>query len=608
MALQDEEDLYEGKLAEAVREMNEAGHDINSVTFLVKNGAEWHPKLRSDVASEFKRKARRARDNSSKIRGDIWFTLRDPLRGESEMLAKAPDSVEAGSDVDLDFYSTVYYWVPMRGWEIPYYKGRSLAALGMHEEAIDCYDAAHGDPDRSGTTQKDAYLHHMYRERGMILVAKGNSLEMLGRYEEAIRCYDELLESEPTSVLVNKGCALMKIGRFQDAVDAFDRFFSEVQPYCSEALANKAYALARLGRHEESIKCYQEISWLDGHMLLNKGDSLSRAGRHDEAKACFDRAADTNLYDRMSGDFEYSLSTLYSNWMPFRTAKQTSCEDFLYKAMDYAEKNDYWTAIMYADKALAVDPDDRTALVAKGCLVSALGFREEAIDLLSGVAGTAPEGFLAPYREAGSLARLGRHEEAVVYYDRALGAAPGHCRASYKKGDSLALLGRHGDAMPCYDAALEAEPYSLFIARKKCNSLADLGRYGEAMGLYEEAREEGEIMRVTGDGPDVSLIDPGLLLRLDWGGKLSASSRALALKAHALMAAGYSLARLGCHIEEAGCYKGALELWPECKNADAAKDRIASLEGPGYCVRSGIWRSGKARDSIRGLLESGARF
>ena len=57
-------------------------------------------------------------------------------------------------------------------------KGSSFAELGLHEEAIECYDEA--------IAINPQYLEAWYN--------KGNSLaEGLGRHEEAIECYDEAI-------------------------------------------------------------------------------------------------------------------------------------------------------------------------------------------------------------------------------------------------------------------------------------------------------------------------------------------------------------------------------------------------------------------------------
>ena len=56
------------------------------------------------------------------------------------------------------------------------YKGLSLAELGRHAEAIDCYDRG---------LEIDPKDHFAYSNKGI-------SLDMLGRHDEAKKCFEEV--------------------------------------------------------------------------------------------------------------------------------------------------------------------------------------------------------------------------------------------------------------------------------------------------------------------------------------------------------------------------------------------------------------------------------
>jgi len=87
-------------------------------------------------------------------------------------------------------------------------KGRILAALNRHEEAITSYDQAL-------TIKPDD--HQVWYNRGIVL-------NNLGRYEEAITSYGQAIIIKPDDYQSwhNRGGALSSLGRYEEAIASFD--------------------------------------------------------------------------------------------------------------------------------------------------------------------------------------------------------------------------------------------------------------------------------------------------------------------------------------------------------------------------------------------------
>lgn len=157
-------------------------------------------------------------------------------------------------------------------------KGRCLAALGQHNEAITLYNKIL----EFQPVDRRAWYN------------KGISLDALKLYEEAIHCYDKTLEINPKDDAAwnNKGLSLYYLGRYEDAIRCCDKAIS-INSKGSDIWNNKGISLAALGKHTEAIHCYDLASEIDPNFSSpwnNKGISLEALGRKDEAILCFTKA------------------------------------------------------------------------------------------------------------------------------------------------------------------------------------------------------------------------------------------------------------------------------------------------------------------------------
>ena len=102
----------------------------------------------------------------------------------------------------------------------------------------------------------------------------------------------------------------------------------------------------------------------------------------------------------------------------------------------------YTKAILYLDKVLAIDPNDKFALYNKGA----------------------------------SLNNLGNYTQAIPYLDKALAIDPNFKEALNGKGNALYGLGNYAQALQYYEKALAIDPNNKVFLNNKENALLKLGK------------------------------------------------------------------------------------------------------------------------------------
>jgi predicted O-linked N-acetylglucosamine transferase (SPINDLY family) len=212
--------------------------------------------------------------------------------------------------------------------EALYLRGRVLARLERHEEALQSFDAALATrPDHVGALRRkaDTLLAQKRSEEALAaydeallqrptLVAaldgRGVALLGLGRQADAIASFDRALAIAPrfARAYYHRGMALAALGRYDDALGSYGRAL-EIAPGLVEAWNNHGTTLAKLSREEEALASYNRALALDSchvRALYNRGNAYQALRRYAEAAADFERVI------AFDGDFEYALgSALY---------------------------------------------------------------------------------------------------------------------------------------------------------------------------------------------------------------------------------------------------------------------------------------------------------
>jgi tetratricopeptide (TPR) repeat protein len=264
-------------------------------------------------------------------------------------------------------------------------KGLSLASVGLHQEAIDCYDR---------TIDIDSQYSEPWNNKGI-------SLDSLGRHQEAIDCYAEALGIDPQCVaaLNNKGISLGSLGLYQEAIDCYDEALDIDSQYIN-TWNNKGNCLDSLGRYQEAIDCYDkalDINPRYAETWNNKGVSLNSLGRYREAIDCYDKALD--IAPRYTFAWNNKGSSFYSLGL-------------------------YHEAVNCQDKSLEIDPKNAVAWYNKGHSLRALGLYQEAVGCYDKVLDIDPRNVGAWYNKASSEEKVGRLAEAVNSYQNFIKLAP----------------------------------------------------------------------------------------------------------------------------------------------------------------------------------------
>src|SRR5215212_1797923 len=155
------------------------------------------------------------------------------------------------------------------------------------------------------------------------------------------------------------------------------------------------------------------------------------------------------------------------------------------QAVEAYEQGMYEEAIVYFDRALAIDPNDIDALINKGIALDGLRRYQEAILYYDSALAIDPNDIDALINKGADLYNLGRHEEAIGYFDRALAIDPNNASALYNKGNSLAGLKNCVEAIRYYDEVLSIDPNYRPALVNKGACLGNLGRHQEAARYFE---------------------------------------------------------------------------------------------------------------------------
>jgi tetratricopeptide (TPR) repeat protein len=372
-------------------------------------------------------------------------------------------------------------------------KGGSLAALGRHDDATRCYDAALAIEPRAAQIWNN----------------KGSALSALGRSEEATRCFDQALTIQPrfAMALDNKARQLMVGGRHQQALQCYDQVLT-IDPHYAEAWQGKGIVFTKLERHEEAIRCYDRALALDGKLANawhNRGLSLLGLQRDGEALECFDHALAINprllvALDRkavaLAGLERYAEAV-----QCFEQALALNPEDFdlwIILAQCRSAVGDIAGQMQALNKALERNPRDGMALICLAMALAKSGRNKEAMDHYHkanelgdlSIAKLIEQFRKLALREEDAFQRgyafqqAGNYEEAIRCYDAGLAVDANHPDIWNNKGLALKALGKVREAIGCHERALAIDPQNTSAWGGKGNRSMDLEMHEQALACY----------------------------------------------------------------------------------------------------------------------------
>jgi len=299
-------------------------------------------------------------------------------------------------------------------------KGGSLAALGRHEEAVDCYEKALAiDPDDVIT-----------------LSNKGVALSALGLHNKAIVCYDRAVAIDPGSAMAwnNKGSSLIDLEQYEESLECFD-IVLKIDPRNATALSNKGRSLGVLGRHQQALICYDAAlaaDWRYGTAWNGKGGALTALGKSQEALTCFDQAL--TIDPRNAAAWNNKGSTL-------------------------SDLGRHQEALTCYDQALKIEPSHSRAWNNKANALGALRRFREAVKCCDHALAADPGYANAWYNKGVWLTDLpDQYEGALRCYEKALAIDPREAKTWCNKASLEEALGRMREAASSYRQFIELAP------------------------------------------------------------------------------------------------------------------------------------------------------
>ncbi len=253
-------------------------------------------------------------------------------------------------------------------------KGRVLAKLDRHEEAIDYYDRAiELDP-------MDEYTW----------TCRGNALYWMKRFEEALQCFQQALEIDPKYeyAWVCKGDALSRMKQFEEALQCFQQAL-EIDPQDRYAWTCKGNALFWMKRLEEALQCFQQALEIDPEYKYAwtwKGNALSRMKQFDEALQCFQHALEIDPQDKYA---------------------------WTWKGNALSRMKQFEEALQCFEQVIEIDPRYPWAWSCKGDTLSRMNQREEGMRCYGKAVEVDPEWPLQPAVLAECLFALRRFPEGL---------------------------------------------------------------------------------------------------------------------------------------------------------------------------------------------------
>ena len=158
-------------------------------------------------------------------------------------------------------------------------------------------------------------------------------------------------------------------------------------------------------------------------------------------------------------------------------------------ALELMQKGEYAASIAEWNKALAMDPNDVSALSNYGAVLTAIGEFERADELFGKALASDPGNYKAYSNLGVSLARRGKFDEAATQLRKALDYNPNDVRSLSTLGGILLNSGQSEEAMELLREALELDPLDVDTLNNLGGGLARAGKFGEAIPHFEKALE-----------------------------------------------------------------------------------------------------------------------
>lgn len=298
----------------------------------------------------------------------------------------------------------------------------------------------------------------------MGLLLPGYVAVLQGRYAKAIDYFQRAISIVPTDILakISLGIVFEQVGRKSEALDICDQIL-QIDSNFDHAIILKSEILSDLGRHDEALMLIDsanantDLSYLRASILFAKGDDKATL---DYVESIPDSSPFSGLFRFIRSRILFKQGKLLE---AFRIAKSlvrvNEVEDQSWALI--AQILHSWGkekhAVAAADKSLAINPTQISALWAKSLALVELQQYEQAISVFK----TAEKHVQHPalsFNHATTLAQIGHFEEALTVLEAMPSSETNDPDFSFLTGLCLFKLKRFEEAEPQLRLTIETKP------------------------------------------------------------------------------------------------------------------------------------------------------
>ena len=401
--------LYEMLTGRCVFDARSAGEFINHHLNTIPRSPDAHQELDRIIMKCLEKERAKRYQNFGELEKDL-SQLYHELTGEA---------VETPGMIELE------------AWELSN-KGASLATLGSHQEAIDCYlQALRLNPDLAGT----------HNNLGVTYKAQGRLDEAIREYRKALRLNPDYAEAH-----YNLGLAYKAQGKLDEATKEYQEAL-RLSPELAEAHNDLGNAYAEQGWLYGAMREYQEALRLNPNNAEahnNLGNAYAEQGRLDEAIGEYQEALRLNPGYVMA----------HNNF-----------------GLAYAERGMLDEAIGEYQEALRLSPELAEAHNNLGNAYYAQGRLDEAMKEYQEALRLSPE-LTEAHNNLGNVYNAQeRYDEAIGEFKAALRLNPGYAEVHYNLGLAYNAQGKFREAIECYQAFIRIAPpqYDSYVRQAEEN-------------------------------------------------------------------------------------------------------------------------------------------
>ena len=355
--------------------------------------------------------------------------------------------------------------ITLEAWELSN-KGVSLANLGFHKEAIECYKGA------LSLNPNDALAHS---NMGVVYKDQGKLDAAIGEYKEALRLNPNLAE-----VHTNLGAAYQAQGKLDAAIGEHKEAL-RLNPNLALAHNNLGITYQAQGKLDAAIGEYKEALRLNPNYVLahyNLGNAYKDQGKLDAAIGEYKEALRLNANHALAhnnlGNAYQAQGKLDAAIGEYKEALRLNSNDALAHnnlGIAYYDQGKLDAAIGEYKEALRLNPNDAETHYNMGIVYKDQGELDAAIGEYKEALGLNPNDALAHNNLGNAYYDQGKLDAAIGEYKEALRLNPNDAETHYNVGLAYHVQRKYKEAIECYRAFIQLAPpeYASYVRQAEEN-------------------------------------------------------------------------------------------------------------------------------------------